>query len=77
MSTLCDRNLVDEERLIPQNMLEEGNDRAEAKAAIGLLLNLVTFVKEVSLQLKRSDNALSLNFAVELDALSKTSKVNR
>ena len=68
---------ANEEQLIALNMLEEGNDRAEAKAAIGLLLNLVTFVKEVSLQLKRSDNALSLNFAVELDAVSKTSKLNR
>lgn len=64
---------ANQEQLIAQNMLEEGNDRDEAKAEIDLLLNLVTLVKQTSLKLSHSKEQLSLGFAIDLDTTSKTS----
>ena len=61
------------EQLIAQNMLEEGNDRDEAKAQIDLLLNLVGLVKETSLELKQGEKSLSLDFRIGLDAKAAVS----
>lgn len=61
------------EQLIAQNMLEEGNDREEAKAQIDLLLNLVGLVKQTSLELKQSPSNLSLQFKLDLGASASAS----
>lgn len=55
------------EQLIAQNMLEEGNDRPQAKAQIDLLLKLVGLVKDTTLSLENSDGKMSLKFGLELD----------
>lgn len=48
------------EQLISQNMLEDGNSREEAEAAIGLLLELVGYFQDASVKLNVADEALSL-----------------
>lgn len=52
------------EQLISQNMLEEGNTREEAEAAIALVLELIGYVKDVSLELDTAAEALSLRLAL-------------
>lgn len=47
------------EQLISQNMLEEGNSREEAEAAIGLLLQFVGYFEDISLKLDVQQNELA------------------
>jgi hypothetical protein len=55
--------LIDEnrERLITQNMLEKGNDRAKAEEAIGLLSRLVKYLGQGSLQVRDHGDGLKVN----------------
>jgi hypothetical protein len=55
------------EQLIVQNMLQEGRSRPEAEAAIGLLLEIVGWFDNAAIQLKTSDQKLSLTLDVKLD----------
>lgn len=59
------------EQLIAQNMLEEGNDRKEAKAQIDLLLEVVGLIKQTSLNLKNESGRLSLNLGIQVESSSK------
>lgn len=52
------------EQLIANNMLEEGNDRDEAEAAIDLLLDAVGFFEDLSLRLRHVDD--HLKFSLQL-----------
>ncbi|TWU01324.1 hypothetical protein [Stieleria varia] len=56
------------EQLIAQNMLEEGNGRDEAEAAIDLLLTVVGFLESSSLQLKADDAELAVEFDLKVGA---------
>jgi hypothetical protein len=53
-------------QLVAQNMLEKGHDQAAAQAEIGLLLDLLSFVKDASLTLQTSEQQLQLEVALEL-----------
>lgn len=55
------------EQLISQNMLNDGNSREEAEAAIGLLLDVIGYFKDVSLKLDTSDDELTLRFGMTVD----------
>lgn len=55
-----------QEQLIAQNMLEEGNTREESQVAISLLLEVIGFFDEATLQLDAADNELVLDFRVTL-----------
>ena len=54
------------DQLISQNMLEEGNTREEAEVAIDLLLELVGYLQNVSLDLQQQEDALQLEFRVQV-----------
>ena len=54
------------EQLISQNMLSEGNSREEAEFAIGLLLELVGYFNDASINLKTEDEQLFLQFMIQL-----------
>ncbi|GEM_PF-625899 len=58
---------ANKEQLVANNMLEEGNDRETAASQIGLLINLIDFVKQLKLELLRSDDRLELEFAVDFN----------
>lgn len=55
------------EQLIVQNMLQEGKSRAEAEAAIGVLLEVVGWFDRAALDLKTSNDNLTLTLDVKLD----------
>ena len=55
------------EPLIAQNMLEEGNDRDEAKSQVELLLGVVDWIEQVSLELGQGKEMLNLTFGLQLD----------
>lgn len=59
--------VLDENRnqLISQNMLSEGNSREEAEFAIGLLLELVGYFRDASINLKSEDDQLLLQFGIQ------------
>lgn len=61
-------NVLDDnrEQLISQNMLEEGNSRDEAEAAISLLLNVVGYFEDLTLDLTNDDGRLAVEFAVRV-----------
>ena len=54
------------EQLISQNMLEEGNSREEAEAAIGLFLDFIDHLDDASLKLQAVDDNLSLKFQLRV-----------
>lgn len=54
------------EQLISQNMLQDGNGREEAEAAIGLLLEFVGYFQNASVQLNVQEDALSLKMDVRV-----------
>ncbi len=54
------------EQLISQNMLEEGNSREEAEAAIGLFLDFIDYLEDASLKLQAADDSLSLKFQLRV-----------
>ncbi len=54
------------EQLISQNMLEDGNSREEAEAAIGLLLEFVGYFQDASLKLSVKKDRLSLGMDVRV-----------
>ncbi len=54
------------EQLISQNMLEDGNSREEAEAAIGLLLEFVGVFDDASLKLTTSDSNIEVELGVRL-----------
>ena len=58
--------LDNKEQLISQNMLEEGTDRDEAEAAIGLLLEFVGYFNQASLTLNTETERLALKFNVSV-----------
>ncbi|HAY79343.1 MAG TPA: hypothetical protein DCY79_05995 [Planctomycetaceae bacterium] len=53
-------------QLVAQNMLEEGNSKEEAEAAIGLLLQGMTFFRESSVKLGTTDGNLNLRLELQL-----------
>lgn len=55
------------EQLISQNMLEEGHSREEAEAAIGLLLDVIGYIEDVSLSLDAGADELSLRFGLTIE----------
>ena len=55
------------EQLISQNMLEEGNTRDEAAAAIALFLELVQCFKGAELSLDAQGDSLDLNVTLDID----------
>ncbi len=60
------------EQLITQNMLNEGKTRPEAEAAIGVLLEMVSWFENAALALNASDDKLTMTLDVKLDpALAK------
>ena len=62
------RDVLDDnrEQLIAQNMLEDGNSREEAEAAIDFLLEIVDFFQDASLRLKQDGERLELSFQLRL-----------
>ena len=54
------------EQLIAQNILEEGNTREEAEAAIDLLLAAVGYFRDVSLQLDQTEEAINATFSLRI-----------
>lgn len=64
------------EQLIAQNMLEDGNGREEAAAAIDLLLEVVGYFQNASLELKPSDDQLELQLEVQVrDNVAEAARV--
>ena len=55
------------EQMISQNMLEEGNTRDEAAAAIALFLELVQCFKGAELSLDSEGDSLELNMTLDID----------
>lgn len=55
-----------QEQLIAQNMLEEGNSREEAEIAIGLLLQAVGLFQDASAKLDVSDSEVTFDFTLNL-----------
>jgi hypothetical protein len=55
-----------QEQLIAQNMLSEGNSREKAEAEIRDLISLVSIVRDVSLGLARHNDRLQLDLKVNL-----------
>ena len=53
-------------QLVAQNMLEEGNTKAEAEAAIELLLRMVTLFRDSSLKLETAEGRLDLQLELRL-----------
>ncbi|MEO1523806.1 MAG: hypothetical protein AAFX06_00135 [Planctomycetota bacterium] len=64
--TLRDILSDNREQLIANNMLEEGNDREEAEAAIDLLLDIVGFFQDLSLRLRDVDDHLKLSLQLRV-----------
>ncbi|NNE00107.1 MAG: hypothetical protein HKN47_22535 [Pirellulaceae bacterium] len=54
------------EQLIAQNMLEDGNSREEAQAAIDLLLQVVGYFRDASIRLSQPSDQLELEFNVRI-----------
>ena len=54
------------EQLIAQNILEEGNTREEAEAAIDLLLAAVGYFQDASLTLKSANDNISASFSIRV-----------
>ncbi|MGB7342980.1 MAG: hypothetical protein WBD20_02095 [Pirellulaceae bacterium] len=54
------------EQLIAQNMLEDGNSRDEAEAAIELLLEVVGYFRDASMRLGQNDGQLQLDLSVRI-----------
>lgn len=54
------------DQLISQNMLEDGNTREEAEAAIDLLLELVGYFQNATLDLEQQEESLQLQFRVQV-----------
>lgn len=54
------------EQLIANNMLEEGNDRAEAEKEIGLLLSVITWFDTFEAKLEPTDDQLRLHLHLNL-----------
>lgn len=58
--------LDNEQQLIAQNMLEDGNSREEAEVAIGLLLQAVGLFQDASAKLDVSQNQIAFDFRLSL-----------
>lgn len=56
-----------QEQLIAQNMLEEGNTREEAEGEIALLLAALGFIKDTSITLTADQKELALGFRISLE----------
>ena len=54
------------DQLVSQNMLEEGNTKDEAEVAIDLLLEVVGYFENVTLDLQQEQDALQLQFRVQV-----------
>ena len=54
------------EQLIAQNMLEKGHGRSAAEGEIDGLLTLLSFVEDARLQLRSSDDQLTLTVGVDI-----------
>lgn len=59
------------EQLISQNMLEEGHSREEAETAIGLLLELVGFVKGAGVDLNVEQDTIQLKMNLKVNAAGR------
>lgn len=57
-----------QQQLIAQNMLEDGNSREEAEVAIGLLLQAVGLFQDASAKLDVTENEISFDFKLNLQA---------
>ena len=55
-----------QEQLIAQNMLEDGNTREEAEGVIGLLLEVVGYIDDASLTLTADQQELALGLKITL-----------
>lgn len=60
-----------QEPLIAQNMLEEGNDREDAQEQIQLLVELVGLIKQTGLQLLEHPKSMELKFQLDLSATNR------
>lgn len=56
-----------QEQLIAQNMLEDGNTREEAEGVISLVLEAVGYIKDTSLTLTANEKELALGFKISLE----------
>lgn len=54
------------DQLVSQNMLEEGNTREEAEVAIDLLLEVVGYFQNVTLDLQQQQESLQLQFRIQV-----------
>jgi hypothetical protein len=61
-------------QLIAQNMLEDGNTKEEAEAAIDALLELLGMVRDASLRFTAGSDELRLQATVRLSAASTGSE---
>ncbi|MFN9717186.1 MAG: hypothetical protein ACK58L_00735, partial [Planctomycetota bacterium] len=53
------------EQLISQNMLQEGHSREEAEAAVGLIFELISYLRKAEVHLKCHDRCLQFGFQLE------------
>ena len=59
---------VNRQRLVTQNMLEKGNDKATASGQIDLLLNLLRYAGRGTLTAKDGDKAVEFHLDFALGA---------
>ena len=55
------------EQLIAQNMLEEGNDREEAKEQIDLLLQVIGLLRQASMNVEVEDGQLRMDLGLQIE----------
>ena len=54
------------QQLVAQNMLEKGHGRAQAEKEIGILFELLGYLRDASLQLSSGNGTLRLDLAIDV-----------